>query len=62
MVVSTIDRDYASELAKCSTQIGKWVDKRNGLIRALAKQGHSLRAIGDAAGLSHTAIAKILAR
>jgi lambda repressor-like predicted transcriptional regulator len=57
-----IDRDYANELAKCSTQIAKWVEKRNGLIRALAKQGHSLRTIADAAGISHTAVAKILAR
>lgn len=62
MAVTAIDRDYANELEKCSTQIGKWVDKRNGLIHALAKQGHSLRTIGDAAGLSHTAVAKILAR
>ncbi len=57
-----IDKDYAAELAACKKQIGKAVDRRNTLIVALGKQGHSLRTIGDAAGLSHTAVAKILAR
>lgn len=57
-----IDKDYAAELAACKKQIGKWVDKRNALIRGLGKQGHSLRTIAQAAGLSHTAVAKILAR
>lgn len=52
----------ATELAQCQVQIAKWVAKRDRLIREARKEGWSLRAIGEAAGLTHTAIAKILAR
>lgn len=52
----------ATELAQCQVQIAKWVAKRDKLIREARREGHSLRAIADAAGLTHTAIAKILAR
>jgi lambda repressor-like predicted transcriptional regulator len=40
----------------------QWTEKRNALIRQAREEGSSLRAIGRATGLSHTAIAKILAR
>jgi len=52
----------AAELAQCEQQIAKWVAKRDRLIRAARDEGLSLRKIADAAGLSHTAVAKILAR
>jgi lambda repressor-like predicted transcriptional regulator len=52
----------AADLAQCQVQIAKWVTKRDGLIRAAHAEGLSLRTIARAAGLSHTAIAKILAR
>ena len=52
----------ADELAQCKIQIGKWVAKRNRLISQAHTEGLSLRAIASAAGLSHTAIAKILGR
>lgn len=52
----------AAELAQCQVQIGKWVAKRDRLIREARAEGLALRTIADAAGLSHTAIAKILAR
>jgi lambda repressor-like predicted transcriptional regulator len=51
-----------AELAACQVQIGKWVAKRDRLVREARDEGLSLRAIADAAGLSHTAIAKILER
>lgn len=51
-----------AELAQCEVQIAKWVAKRDNLIRAARAEGLSLRAIADAAGLTHTAVAKILAR
>lgn len=51
-----------TELAQCQIQIAKWIAKRDKLIRAARAEGQPLRAIGEAAGLSHTAIAKILAR
>ena len=51
-----------AELAACQVQIGKWVAKRDRLILAARNEGYSLRVIADAAGLTHTAIAKICAR
>ena len=51
-----------AELAQCEVQIAKWVAKRDKLIREARREGLSLRAIADAAGISHTAVAKILAR
>ncbi len=39
-----------------------WTARRDLLIRQAHDDGLSLRAIGEVAGLSHTAIAKILAR
>lgn len=50
------------ELEQAAVQLQKWTARRNLLIRKARKDGASLRAIADAAGLSHTAIAKILAR
>jgi AcrR family transcriptional regulator len=52
----------AEELVQTKVQLEKWVAKRDRLIRSARADGHSLRAIADAAGLSHTAVAKILAR
>jgi len=52
----------ATELAQCQVQIAKWVAKRDKLIRAARAEGLSLRAIADAAGLTHAGVAKILAR
>jgi hypothetical protein len=52
----------AGELAQCQTQIEKWVAKRDKLVVAARSEGNSLRAIAEAVGLSHTAIAKILER
>lgn len=52
----------ATELAQCQVQIDKWVAKRDRLIRAARAEGVALRTIADAAGLSHTAIAKICQR
>ena len=50
------------ELAQTKVQLEKWTDKRDRLIRSARADGYSLRAIADAAGLTHTAIAKICAR
>jgi lambda repressor-like predicted transcriptional regulator len=36
--------------------------RRDNLIRDMRSEGCSLRQIGEAAGLSHTAVAKILAK
>lgn len=59
MARRTVNTD---ELAKCQVQIATWVAKRDRLIHEARDEGLSLRTIASAAGLSHTAIAKILAR
>lgn len=40
----------------------KALQERDARIRAAHKAGHSLRAIANAAGMSHTAIANLLSR
>jgi lambda repressor-like predicted transcriptional regulator len=52
--------NHTADLAQCQVQIAKWVAKRNKLISDAHTEGQSLRTIAAAAGLSHTAIAKIL--
>lgn len=51
-----------SELAKAARKAREWTIRRDDLIREAHAGGLSLRAIGGEAGLTHTAIAKILAR
>jgi hypothetical protein len=51
-----------ARLAQCQVEIQKWTDLRDRLIREARDAGRSLREIGDEAGISHTAVAKILAR
>lgn len=52
-----------------TAKVRLWADKarlatieRDAAIAAMHAEGATLRAIGDAAGLSHTAVAKIVAR
>lgn len=52
----------SAELAQCQVQIGKWVAKRDRLIREARDDGETLRAIAEAAGLTHTGVKKILER
>jgi lambda repressor-like predicted transcriptional regulator len=54
--VSLTDARREAEKARTSTE------RRDALIREARAEGSSLRAIGRATGLSHTAVAKILAR
>lgn len=49
-------------LENAATKAQEWTARRNDLIRQARAEGSSLRAIGRATGLSHTAIAKILAK
>lgn len=50
------------ELEQAAVQLQKWTARRNLLIAKARADGESLRTIASAAGLSHTAVAKILAR
>lgn len=49
-------------LERASASIVKATIRRNELIAQARAEGASLRTIGDAAGLSHVGVAKILAR
>lgn len=55
--MSSLSRLESAATRKADTEKG-WMR----LIRLARSEGHSLRAIAAAAGVSHTAIAKILAR
>lgn len=55
--MGTIDRLAGVTKRKQETEAG-WLR----LVRLARSEGHSLRSIAAAAGVSHTAIAKILAR
>lgn len=50
------------ELSKAAAKARGWTARRDALIRAGRNEGQSLRALAAEAGLSHTAVAKILAR
>jgi len=49
-------------LTKLGERVRVATDARDAAIRNAAAAGASLRAIGDAVGLSHTGVAKIIAR
>ena len=52
----TLERD----LNKAAKVVKSEIEKRNKLIRELHRRGHTLRQIGDLAGLSHTQIGNIV--
>ncbi len=54
--------DWAKKVQKCADEARTWTTMRDEAIRQLSAEGASLREIGKLAGLSHGAIAKILAR
>jgi hypothetical protein len=47
---------------RAADKAARWTEQRNQAILEARAAGYPLRTIADAAGLSHTAIAKILAR
>lgn len=49
-------------IARASEKAREWTDARNRRIRTASEEGVSLRDIGQWAGLTHTAIAKIVAK
>lgn len=54
--------DTRKTLASWAKKAREATARRDEAIRQMHAEGASLRAIGEAAGLSHTAVAKILAR
>lgn len=51
-----------SDLSTAAKKAREWTLKRDALIRQQYDAGLSLRAIGEEAGLTHSAIAKIVAK
>lgn len=47
-------------LTEAGVQLGKWTKRRDALIREACAAGASYRAVGEAVGLSHTAVAFIV--
>jgi len=52
----------AKELALWAKKAREATARRDDLIRQMRAEGSTLRSIAEAAGLTHTAVAKILAR
>lgn len=52
----------AQQLASQAHKAREATARRDALIRAMRSEGATLRAIAEAAGLTHTAVAKILAK
>lgn len=50
------------ELASVSRQARKFTAKRDELIRAAKEEGHTLRAIGEVAGLTAPGVQRVLKR
>lgn len=60
---ATIQTDtWAQKVEHFANEARAWTSMRDEAIRQMRAEGASLRAIAEAAGLTHTAIAKILAR
>lgn len=51
-----IEDDTRKELRTAGKQVKVWTEKRDELIRAAVTAGGSLREVGEAVGLSHTAV------
>jgi lambda repressor-like predicted transcriptional regulator len=54
------EANYARDVARRSESVRRATLARNEAIKAMREDGASLRAIAEAAQLSHTAIARIL--
>jgi DNA invertase Pin-like site-specific DNA recombinase len=55
-------RRAADKVAHWSRVAREALARRDGAIRTMRAEGHSLREIAQAAGLSHTAVRKIILR
>ena len=58
---TVLDDETRAELKKAGKQVKVWTAKRDELIRSAVEAGGSLREVGEAVGLSHTAV-KFIAR
>lgn len=54
-----IDPAVAAELRKAGAKVREWTERRDEIITAAVAAGSPLRAVGDAVGLTHTAVRNI---
>lgn len=52
----TLPDDTRKDLTQAGKQVKVWTAKRDDLIRAAVEAGGSLREVGEAVGMSHTAV------
>lgn len=52
----TIEPDLARKLRTAGQKVSEWTTERDRLIREAVAAGGSLREVGEAAGVSHTAV------
>lgn len=55
-----LDERQRAALREASESVKEWTEIRNQCIRLAVVQGFTLREVGEAAGLTHTAIAYII--
>lgn len=53
---TVIDEQTRKDLTQAGKQVKVWTAKRDELIRSAVEAGGSLREVGEAVGLSHTAV------
>ena len=58
--VQFVDTAEARKLRKAGEAVDKAIAERNAAIIEAHQAGHSLRAIGDAVGVTHVAVLKII--
>jgi hypothetical protein len=51
-----LDNDAARQLRQAGRKVAEWTAERDRLVKQAVAAGGSLREVGDAAGLSHTAV------
>lgn len=51
-----IPEDIAKQLRKAGQNVTRWTTERDRLVKEAVAAGGSLREVGEAAGLSHTAV------
>lgn len=60
MDLMAIEPDTVRDLTRIGAKQREWTDKRNAAIVQARRDGASLREIGEAVGLSHSAVARIV--
>lgn len=51
-----LDKDMAAGLRQAGRKVAEWTQERDSRIREAVKAGGSYREVGNAVGLSHTAV------